>query len=218
MTYIENIFLCLAIPLILSLFFIKGHTRSFTLFLTVGMGICLLSAYVNSFFMEYYGVDTTVAIIEITPVCEEIMKLLPLLFYFLIFEPEPKELPSAAIAIAVGFATFENACYLTENGAEDFTFLLIRGLSAGALHILCGILCGFGFSYVFRRNWLALTGTIGILGFCTGFHAIYNLLITADGTWKTIGYLFPSLFIACLFALKYVLSKCKAFNSYILPQ
>ena len=51
MTYIENIFLCLAIPMILSLFFIKGRSRSYTLFVTIGMGICLLSAYVNSFFM-----------------------------------------------------------------------------------------------------------------------------------------------------------------------
>ena len=100
MTYIENIFLCLVIPMILSLFFIKGRARSYTLFVTIGMGICLLSAYVNSFFMWLYGVDGTVAAIEITPVCEELLKLLPLLFYFLIFEPEPKEMPAAAIAIA----------------------------------------------------------------------------------------------------------------------
>ena len=51
MTYIENIFLCLAIPMILSLFFIRGRSRSYTLFVTIGMGICLLSAYVNSFFI-----------------------------------------------------------------------------------------------------------------------------------------------------------------------
>ena len=127
MTYIENIFICLAIPLILSLFFTKGRARSFTLFLTIGMGVCLLGAYVSSFYMGYYGVDTTVAAIEITPVCEEVMKLLPLLFYFLIFEPEPKELPSAAIAIAVGFATFENVCYLTENGAENLPFCSFAG-------------------------------------------------------------------------------------------
>ena len=209
MTYIENIFICLAIPLILSLFFTKGRTRSFTLFLTVGMGVCLLGAYVSSFFMGYYGVDTTVAAIEITPVCEEVMKLLPLLFYFLIFEPEPKELPSAAIAIAVGFATFENVCYLTENGAENLMFLLIRGLSAGALHILCGILIGFGLSYVFRRRWLAFTGTVGLLGACIVFHATYNLLISGDGAWRIAGYLFPSVLIALLFAGKLLLPKLK---------
>ena len=70
-----------------------------------------------------------------TPVCEELLKLLPLVFYFLIFEPEPRELPTVAIAIAAGFATFENVCYLTENGAANFSFLLIRGISAGGLHI-----------------------------------------------------------------------------------
>ena len=202
MTYIENIFLCLAIPMILSLFFIKGRARSYTLFVTIGMGICLLSAYVNSFFMWLYSVDGTVAAIEITPVCEELLKLLPLLFYFLIFEPEPRELPTVAIAIAAGFATFENVCYLTENGAANFSFLLIRGISAGGLHILCGILSGFGISYVFRHRWLSVTGTAGILGACTGFHGIYNLLITADGGWKTAGYLFPSVLILCLFIAK----------------
>lgn len=207
MTYIENIFLCLALPLILSMFFIKGRVRRYALFLTVGMAVCLLSAYVSSFFMGQYGVDGTVAAIEITPVCEEVMKLLPLLFFYLIFEPEPKEMPAAAIAIAVGFATFENVCYLTENGAANFNFLLIRGISAGALHILCGVLSGFGVSYVFRRHWLAVTGTVGILGACIGFHAIYNLLITADGVWKTAGYLFPSLLLLCLYAANQLLPR-----------
>ena len=207
MTCIENIFLCLTIPMILSLFFIKGHSRSFTLFVTMGMGVCLLSAYVTRFFMCLYGVDGMLTAIEITPVCEELLKLLPLLFYYLIFEPAPGELPMVAIAIATGFATLENVCYLTANGAADFSFLLIRGISAGGLHILCGILSGFGISYVFRSRWLALTGTAGIFGACTGFHGIYNLLITADGVWKAAGYLFPSVLIVCLFIAKVNLSK-----------
>lgn len=199
MTYIENVFVCLAIPPILSLFFTGGRARRFTLFLVLGMLTCMLSAYVSSFFMEYYDVDAVTAAIEIAPVCEEVMKPLPLLFYLLIFEPKKRELPTAAIAIAVGFATFENACYLTENGAEDLALLLIRGVAAGAVHILCGILCGFGISYVFRRHWLALTGTVGILGFCVVLHAIYNLLTTAQGPWRMAGYLFPSVLIVGLF-------------------
>lgn len=132
------------------------------------------------------------------------MKLLPLMFYLFIFEPPPSELPHAAISMAVGFATFENACYLTENGAEDFTFLLIRGLAAGALHILCGIICGFGLSYVFRRYWLAFTGTLGILGLCIVLHAIYNLLVTTDGVCRIVGYFFPSILIIMLLIAKQV--------------
>ena len=209
MTYIENIYLCLAIPLILSLFFTSGRARSFTVFVVAGMSSCLLSAYVSSFFMGYCGADAQQAVIEITPVCEEIIKLLPLLFYLLIFDPQPKELPGAALAIAVGFATFENVCYLTENGAADFTLLLIRGVSAGALHILCGALSGYGVSHVFRHPWLALTGTVGILGACIGFHGIYNLLITGEGAWKMAGYLFPSALIIFLFTLRQLLPRLK---------
>lgn len=210
MTYIENIFICLAMPLVLSLFFTKDNTRRFVTFLIVGMGICLLSAYITGFVMSCYSTTSTVAAVEIAPIIEELMKLLPLLFYLLVLEPQPSKLPSAAIAIAVGFATLENACYLTENGAENFYYLLLRGMSAGALHILCGVICGFGISYVFRHSWLKLTGTVGILGFCSGFHAIYNLLITAGGVWKVAGCVFPSFITLCLFGAKKLLPRVRA--------
>ena len=75
--YIENIFLCLAVPLILSLLFRKGKQRTFTVFVILGMGSCLLSAYVSSFFAGCYGTDPAVAVMEITPACEEVIKFLP---------------------------------------------------------------------------------------------------------------------------------------------
>lgn len=200
--YIENIFICLAIPLILSLLFRGGKDRKFTFFVIVGMGMCLLSAYVSSFLAGYYRADTAAAIREITPVCEEVMKFLPLLIYLAVFEPRNQEIVPAALGIAVGFETFENVCFLAENGAADFSLLLIRGISAGALHILCGIALGYSIAHVFRRSWIMLTGTIGSLGACVVFHGIYNLLITADGKWKLVGYLFPSIFILLLFLVK----------------
>ena len=39
MTYIENIYLCLALPLLLSLFFIRGRSRRYALFLVIGMTV-----------------------------------------------------------------------------------------------------------------------------------------------------------------------------------
>ena len=170
----------------------------FFLFCIAGMGVCLLSAYINNFLAAVCQADALAATAEIAPVVEEMMKLLPLVFYLLVFEPEGDKIKAAAITVALSFATFENVCYLTENGAADFRFLLIRGIAAGALHILCGVLSGFGVSQVFCRRWLAVTGTAGILGACTGFHAIYNLLITAEGGWRMAGYLFPSALLAVL--------------------
>lgn len=177
MTYIENIFLCLALPMLLSLLFTSGSPRRFTLFVVLGMATCLLSAYVSSFFMGRHQCSAVTTAIEIAPVCEEILKLLPLLLYFLIFEPDSHKLTPAAIGIAVGFATFENVCYLTENGAGSFVFLLIRGMSAGALHLVCGILTGLALAYVFRRPWLTCTGTVGILG---GLHGAARHLQSTD--------------------------------------
>ena len=148
----------------------------------------MASAYVNSFFMTMYGADAVSTAIQIAPVCEEIMKLLPLLFFILIFEPRPGEIIPAAIAIAAGFATYENVCYLS-------------------LHILCGIAMGYGIAYVFKQHWLAAAGTLGILGANIVFHAIYNLLVTSDSAWQEVGYIFPSLLILCIFVLKGLLPK-----------
>ena len=77
MTYIENIFLCLALPMLLSLLFTSGSPRRFTLFVVLGMATCLLSAYVSSFFMGRHQCSAVTTAIEIAPVCEEILKLLP---------------------------------------------------------------------------------------------------------------------------------------------
>ena len=207
MTYIENVFVCMAAPLMVALLSLKRGQRAALVFCLAGMGACLLSAYLNTFFARLYQADAVNAATQIAPVVEEIMKLLPLLFFLAVFEPTFARFRLAAVIVAASFATFENVCYLAENGAANFTFLLIRGISAGALHILCGIFTGFGISYLFRRRWLALTGTVGVLGACVGFHAIYNLLVTAQGPWRTAGYLSPSLLITGLFLTKRVLLK-----------
>ena len=192
----------MASPLLIAALCMGKRQRKFFLFCFAGMGVCLLSAYINTFFAALYKADTFAATTEIAPVVEEVMKLLPLLFYLLIFEPKREQIKNTAVVIALSFATFENVCYLTENGAGSFVFLLIRGMSAGALHLVCGILTGLALAYVFRRPWLTCTGTVGILGVCMVLHGIYNLLITADGFWQMVGYFFPSAIIVTLFAAR----------------
>ena len=94
MNYIENIFICLVLPYILILMFIGKKGRRFLLFILTGMGACLLAAYVSSFFMGYYGADAVTAAVEITPVCEEVMKLLPLLMWMMVYQPEKEKIPA----------------------------------------------------------------------------------------------------------------------------
>lgn len=148
MTYIENIFVCIAAPLLVAALCMGRRYLRFFLFAFAGMGACLIASYLNTFFAALYGVTAFNATAEIAPVVEEVTKLLPLLFYLLVFEPAAEKILPAVITLAASFATFENICYLIEHGAERVGFLLIRGFGTGAMHIVCGAIVGFGLVYV----------------------------------------------------------------------
>ena len=138
-----------------------------------------------------YQTNAFHATVEIAPVVEEVMKLLPLMFYLFVFEPKPDEIKNAVLTLAAGFATFENICYLIEGGAENLDYLLIRGLGAGAMHIVCGAIIGYGLAYVWNRQWLKIAGTLGLLGASIAFHGTYNLLISYGSWVQHIAYVLP---------------------------
>jgi len=52
MIYSENILICILIPLIIAIIFLKGNARRFAFFFALGMVICLLSAYISGFIEE----------------------------------------------------------------------------------------------------------------------------------------------------------------------
>ncbi len=193
MTYIENIFVCVAAPLLVAASCMGRKYLRFFLFAFAGMGACLVAAYVNTFFVAIYEATAFHATAEIAPVVEEVIKLLPLLFYLLVFEPEPEQIRPAVFTVAAGFAIFENICYLIQHGAEHLGFLLIRGFGTGAMHIVCGAIVGYGLVYVWRRGWLKVAGTCGLLGAAVIFHGIYNLLIAYGGWVQYVAYVLPVL-------------------------
>lgn len=193
MTYIENVFICIFSTLLIAAICMGKRNIRFFLFCFAGMGACLLSAYINTFFAAVYEADAFIATVEIAPVTEEVLKLLPLLFYLLVFEPKPDKIKSAAIISAVSFATFENICYLIQNGTEYFSFIFFRGFGTGAMHVICGALVGSGLVYAWQRTWLKIAGTCGLLGAAITFHAVYNLLIAYGGAAQYIAYALPVL-------------------------
>lgn len=145
--------------------------------------------------------------LEITPVVEETVKLLPLLFFLVVFEASAAEGANIIFNIAVGFATFENICYLLENGTENLSHLIIRGFSAGAMHITCAFIIGYGLK-VFRQSAVLKTaGIFGILCVTITFHAIFNMLMKTDGILLHLGYTIPIIFVSLMLLLKKYLKK-----------
>ena len=91
------------------------------------------------------------------------------------------------LAWLASFATFENVCYLTQNGAGQFVYLLIRGFGTGAMHIVCGSVYG-------RVRAACL---FGLLCVAIIYHAIYNLLVSVGGTAQLLAYAIPLLTALC---------------------
>ena len=191
MTYIENVLVCIAAPLFITMLCVGRKYRAAFVFCFAGMLVCLLSAYLNTFLTIIYQADTMNAATQIAPVVEEIMKLLPLLFFLIVFEPDLQRFRLAAMLVAASFATFENICYLAENGAGQMLFLLIRGFGTGAMHVVCGSAYSEGLRFVWHDRLLRSVCIPGILCVTIIYHAIYNLLVSAGGSVQVIGYCIP---------------------------
>ena len=193
---IENIFICLAAPFLLAALGTNTGNRKNYIFIVLGFVCCIISAYLNTFFSVLYGAQETSAVLEISPVIEETVKLIPLLFGLIVFELQPQEGDNIIFNIAVGFATFENICYLIQNGAGHFSFIFFRGIGTGAMHVICGAIVGGGLAYVWQRTWLKIAGTCGLLGAAITFHALYNLLIAYGGAVQYAAYVLPVMILA----------------------
>ena len=95
------------------------------------------------------------------------------------------------VMASLGFATFENVCYLTQNGADNVMFLLIRGFGTGAMHIVCGLVIGIGLMFLWDRIWIRVAGMAGLLALAMNYHGIYNMLVSQSGVSAYIGYFIP---------------------------
>lgn len=199
---IENIFICLAAPFLIAALGTNKNNRKNYLFIVLGFFCCIISAYLNTFFSVLYGAHETAAVLEITPVIEETVKILPLLFCLLVFELQPKESGNIIFNIAVGFATFENICYLLENGTGNLFYLLVRGFSTGAMHITCAFIIGYGLRVFRRPAILRAAGIFGLLCVAITFHATFNMFMKTDGIIKQLGYAIPIVFCIILLLLK----------------
>ena len=202
MIYSENILLCISIPLLLTAIYTRGAARrSVTAFL-LGMVICLLSSYISGYLTLLTGMDLNDSAVYISPTAEEIMKLLPLLFYLTVFRPREMSLLTFAISLGAGFATFENCCYLLATGSESLTFTLVRGLAVGVMHIVCMLAMSLSLVMVRRRRVFSFSTVVGCLSLSVVFHALYNLLVSVPGIPAGIGYMLP-LLLALIFYWPY---------------
>lgn len=193
MIYSENILFCISIPLLLTAIYTRGAARRSISAFLVGMVTCLLSSYISGYLTLLTDMELNASAVYISPTTEEIMKLLPLLFFLLVFRPREMTLVTFAISLGAGFATFENCCYLLATGSESLAFTLVRGLAVGVMHIVCMLAMSLSLIMVRRYRVFSFSTVVGCLSLSVVFHALYNLLVSAPGIPSYIGYGLPIL-------------------------
>ena len=211
MIYSENILFCISIPLLLTAIYTRGAARRSISAFLVGMVTCLLSSYISGYLTLLTNMELNASAVYISPTIEEIMKLLPLLFFLLVFRPREMTLVTFAISLGAGFATFENCCYLLATGSESLAFTLVRGLAVGVMHIVCMLAMSLSLIMVRRYRVFSFSTVVGCLSLSVVFHALYNLLVSAPGIPSYIGYGLP---ILTALAFYWPYQKLRAISEY----
>jgi RsiW-degrading membrane proteinase PrsW (M82 family) len=190
---------------------LESYRRRIIIFMLSGMTMCLLSSYINTFLAAVYGLNALTASVEISPTVEEVMKLLPVIFYLLVFEPPKNRMAGNTITVAIGFATFENVCYLLGNDTSNIQHLLIRGFGTGTMHVVTGMVVMLGMKSVWEKLWLRLAGTLGLLTIAIVYHASFNILVSQTGVPAYIGYMFPIVTVIAVLIVKKYRKKLKKY-------
>ena len=175
--------ICISAPLILMAALADAKSRRLLIFMILGIYIVVLASEINALLstafadsMDYFHITIT-----ITPITEEILKAIPLLFTAIVFCDNRETLFQRAMSIGIGFAILENSFILVKN-VESVSLLwaLIRGFSSGLMHALCTISIGIGISLVKRRKKLFICSTFAWLMVATVYHSMYNMLVQSD--------------------------------------
>lgn len=214
MIFAENILICIAVPMLIVIFFLRDNPRALVISFILGMILSLTSAYVGGFAAMVSDMSPEDVSVFISPVIEEAFKFLPLIMYLLMIEPADERLFVTGLGIGSGFATFENCCYILNYGAESFTYILIRGMAVGVMHIVSVIALTLGLILARRLDVLKLPGILGAISLSMLFHGLYNLLVSQPGVSSVIGYVLP---VATAVIMYILYSRVKDGGSVVMP-
>ncbi|MCL1848556.1 MAG: PrsW family intramembrane metalloprotease [Clostridiales bacterium] len=192
-----RLIIALAAPLLIATWLLKGDGRRFTAFFLMGMGLCFAALYINAFLEAVTAMGAMETAVKLMPISEEILKALPVLFYFAVFSPKQSGIVTAATAVGLGFAMLENVHFLMMAGEANLWFSLIRGFAAGVMHTVCGAILGVGLAMGSGRL-LSVPIAFVLLCLTATIHAIYNLFMVAGGVWAVLGYILPYAIAAAL--------------------
>ena len=183
------LFISISIPLLLMALLMEKKARLPISFMLIGIFVSVFASEVNGLLSKLLSMDTYSQTVIVTPVTEELLKALPVLYYAVVISDKRERLFTASMAIGIGFALLENAYFLLNSDNFTIIIAIIRAFGAGLMHGMCTLLVGVGISFVKKKSKLFAVGTFGLLSTAIVYHGIYNILIQSE--FSTVGALLP---------------------------
>ena len=175
------LFICITIPLILMAFLVEKQSRRTVIFFITGICAAVFAAEVNGILTYLIPLDISEFTIRITPVTEEIIKAIPVLFFAKVISDKKETLITVSLAVGIGFAIMENSYILTQNiGSISMLWAIMRGFGTGIMHGMGTFLVGTGFSFVNKNKKLFIVGTFALLSVAITYHSVFNMLVQSD--------------------------------------
>lgn len=185
------IFICLTAPLSMMLFVFKGRSQSILGFLLTGIFMCLFAGEINGLILNSTDLSMRFLTVNITPIVEEFLKALPVVYIAFLIKPNRLFLLECSIAVGVGFATMENVCLLFDfASALSAGTIIARGLGAGMMHGISTLIVGYFMTFASSDRKLSYTGTVAALSAAIIYHSIYNIMV--QSAHPMLGVLLPA--------------------------
>ena len=183
------LFVAIFVPILLMTCLVEKKARHPLIFVLIGIFVSVFAAEVNGVMVGLLPLSTFEVTIIVTPISEEILKAIPILFFASILSPKKEAVFTAAMAIGIGFAVLENAFYMLNDTSFNMIDAIVRAFGAGLMHGMCTLLVGVGILFVKKKRKLFVVGTFAMLSTAITYHGIYNMLVQSD--YQIIGYLLP---------------------------
>ncbi len=202
------LFICIAVPLAMMLVPIEKKSRKVIISLLTGMFLCLFVSEINGLLLRVTDFTMLYLTTNITPITEELVKVLPVIYYAHVFSDDKRSIITVAFATGVGFAMLENIIILMQySESASFLFALIRGFSTGLMHSITTMLVANFVPYIHKKRKLYLGGVLCTFNLAVVFHAVFNLLVEDESVIANrIGFFLPvSVYLVVnVFVLKYI--------------
>ena len=183
------LFVSISIPILLMALLMEKKARLPVIFMLIGIFVSVFASEVNGLLSQFLPMDTYNLTVIVTPVSEELLKSLPILYYAIVISDKRERLFTASMALGIGFAVLENAYFLFNYPDFNLISAIIRAFGAGLMHGMCTLLVGVGISFVKKKIKMFAVGIFGLLSSAIIYHGIYNILIQSD--FSIVGALLP---------------------------